>query len=67
MLFRSGTDRQMEASIRVMPGCFITGEAAGTAAALAVDQSAAVRAVDVALLQRTLAGNGAYVRSELIK
>ena len=62
-----GTDRQMEASIRVMPGCFITGEAAGTAAALAVDQSAAVRAVDVALLQRTLAGNGAYVRSELIK
>ncbi len=63
-----GTDRQMEASIRVMPGCFITGEAAGTAAALAADtRQADVRAVDPVLLQRTLAGNGAYVRSELIK
>ena len=61
-----GTDRQMEASIRVMPGCFITGEAAGTAAALAADQ-ADVRAVDTVLLQRTLAGNGAYVREELVK
>lgn len=61
-----GTDRQMEASIRVMPGCFITGEAAGTAAALAADHGTDVRAVDVALLQRTLAGNGAYVREELI-
>ena len=28
-----GTDRQMQASVRVMPGCFITGQAAGTAAA----------------------------------
>ena len=63
-----GTDRQMEASIRVMPGCFITGEAAGTAAALAADtRQADVRGVDVALLQRTLAGNGAYVREELIR
>ena len=62
-----GTDRQMEASIRVMPGCFITGEAAGTAAALAVEHGTDVRAVDVALLQRTLAGNGAYVREELIR
>lgn len=62
-----GTDRQMEASIRVMPGCFITGEAAGTAAALALDQETDVRAVDVALLQRTLAGNGAYMREELVK
>lgn len=30
-----GTDRKMQASIRVMPGCFITGQAAGAAAALA--------------------------------
>ena len=61
-----GTDRQMEASIRVMPGCFITGEAAGTAAALAVDVKSEVRAVETGLLQRTLAGNGAYMRSELL-
>ena len=31
-----GTDRQMQASVRVMPGCFITGTAAGLAASLAV-------------------------------
>lgn len=30
-----GTDRKMQASIRVMPGCFVTGEAIGRAAALA--------------------------------
>ena len=62
-----GTDRQMEASIRVMPGCFITGEAAGTAAALAVDAGAEVRSVDTALLQQTLAGHGAFMRAELVR
>ncbi len=61
-----GTDRQMEASIRVMPGCYITGEAAGTAAALAMDAGGETRAVDTSLLQRTLAGNGAYMRKELL-
>ena len=60
-----GTDRQMEASIRVMPGCFITGEAAGTAAALAAD-AADVRKIDVPLLQRTLAGQGAFMRTALL-
>lgn len=60
-----GTDRQMEASIRVMPGCFITGEAAGTAAALAAD-TADVRGVDIPLLQRMLAEHGAYMRPELL-
>ncbi len=62
-----GTDRQMEASVRVMPGCFITGEAAGTAATLALDAGANVRAVDTALLQRTLAGHGAFMREELLR
>lgn len=38
------TDQPMEASIRVMPGCFLTGYAAGCAAALAVDGD--VRKVD---------------------
>lgn len=32
-----GTDLKMQASVRVMPGCFITGQAAGVAAALACD------------------------------
>lgn len=61
-----GTDRQMGASIRVMPGCFITGEAAGTAAAMALP-SGEVRTVDPKKLQKKLAENGAYLREELIK
>ena len=40
------TDQPMEASIRVMPGCYLTGTAAGTAAALA--KSGEVREVKVA-------------------
>lgn len=61
-----GTDRQMEASIRVMPGCFITGQAVGTAAALAAGKQD-VRAVKVNELQQTLHRAGAYLRPELIK
>ena len=32
-----GTDRQMQASVRVIPGCYITGTAAGIAASLAAE------------------------------
>ncbi len=59
-----GADRSMQASIRVMPGCFITGQAAGTAAALAVE-SGDVRAVQVKALQQALVMGGAYLREEL--
>ena len=61
-----GTDRQMEASVRVMPGCFITGQAAGAAASIAADCGGEVRRVDIKLLQKTLAERGAYLRSELL-
>jgi hypothetical protein len=57
----AGTDRQMEASIRVMPGCYITGQAAGTAAALACDKNGDVRAVETRKLQRSLQKLGAYL------
>lgn len=60
-----GADRQMEASIRVMPGCFITGQAAGTAAALAVDNRGDVRRVSPLALQHALVSAGAYMRREL--
>lgn len=40
-----GTDQAMQASVRAMPGCYITGEAAGRAAALAVAKNGDVRAV----------------------
>lgn len=55
------TDRQMQASIRVMPGCFITGQAAGVAAALASEQSGEVRMIAVDTLQEKLRGLGAYL------
>lgn len=49
-----GTDRKMQASIRVMPGSFITGQAAGTAAALAC-ASGSVRSVAAETLRSALA------------
>lgn len=55
-----GSDRRMQSSVRVMPGCFITGEAAGSAAALACE-SGDCRSVDVKVLQERLRNNGAFV------
>lgn len=54
-------DRQMQASIRVMPGCFITGQAAGVAAAMASRSDGEVRRADVRALQETLRAFGAYI------
>ncbi len=54
-------DRAMQGSVRVMPGCFITGQAAGTAAAMAAAGSGDTRAVDVATLQGRLLKAGAYL------
>lgn len=55
-----GCDRYMFASIRVMPACFITGQAAGTAAAMTKD-SGDVRRIDPRLLRRKLRSAGAYL------
>ncbi len=55
-----GADRHMQASVRVMPGCFITGQAAGVAASIAKDTEN-TRSVDIALLQQKLASIGAYL------
>ena len=52
-----GTDRKMQASIRVMPGCFITGQAAGTAAAMAL-KTGDVRMVETAALRQMLSDGG---------
>ena len=54
-------DRRIQGSIRVMPGCYITGQAAGVAAALAVDAGTDTRGVDVAALQGRLVKMGAYL------
>lgn len=54
-------DEESFGSLRVMPVCLVTGEAAGTAAAMASDlQSPDVHEVDVTLLRNKLLGYGAY-------
>ena len=55
-----GTDRQMQASVRVMPGCFLTGQAAGSAAALASDCED-VRRIEIDALKQALLKLGAYL------
>jgi Dehydrogenases (flavoproteins) len=55
-------DRTMLSSLRVMPGCFITGQAAGVAAAMAVSGNiSTTRAVNIAELQKRLKYLGAYL------
>jgi hypothetical protein len=55
------TDQLVHGSLRVMPGCFITGQAAGMAAAMAADHGASVHGIDVKDLQRRLKAFGAYL------
>ena len=55
------TDRNMQASIRVMPGCYITGQAAGVAAAMAAQAGTDTRGFDVRHLQMKLKAMGAYL------
>ena len=54
-------DQMVHGSLRVMPGCFITGQAAGVAAAMASGQGTPVCDVDVSELQRRLIQFGAYL------
>lgn len=54
-------DRQMQSSIRVMPGCYITGQAAGVAAALAARSGSGARGINIAQLQKSLKALGAYL------
>jgi len=55
------TDRYLQGSIRVMPGCYITGQAAGIAAALAIEQNTDTRGISVPELQKRLKDMGAYL------
>jgi flavin-dependent dehydrogenase len=55
------TDRNMQASIRVMPGCYITGQAAGVAAAMAMEVQQNTRRVDTDELRTRLVSMGAYL------
>lgn len=55
-------DRAMQASVRVMPACFITGQAAGTAAAISTEQGCSVKDIDVKILRQRLKEQGACLK-----
>lgn len=55
------SDRGIQGSIRVMPGCYITGQAAGVAAALAIEGDTDTRGFDVAELQGRLKKMGGFL------
>ena len=55
------SDRYIQSSIRVMPGCFITGQAAGVAAAIALEKGTDTRGVPVPDLQARLKSVGAFL------
>lgn len=54
-------DRYVQSSVRVMTGCYITGQAAGTGAALALDKGGNVRDIDVRALQKKLKEMGLHL------
>ncbi|MDD3927060.1 MAG: FAD-dependent oxidoreductase [bacterium] len=55
------TDRYVQGSIRVNPGCFITGQAAGVAAAAAVQGGTDTRGISTRNLQARLLAMGMYL------
>lgn len=55
------TDRPMQSSIRVMPGCYITGQAAGVAAAQCAKEGTLPRNADVRRIQKVLKDMGMYL------
>ena len=58
---RQHRPQYMQASLRVMPGCYITGQAAGVAAAMTVQGNTDTRGIDVRILQKRLKAMGAYL------
>ena len=57
-----GTDRYLQSSVRVMPGCYITGQAAGIAASVLCDShDYNVHSADVHEIQKRLVAMGAYL------
>ncbi|CAN5647416.1 FAD-dependent oxidoreductase [soil metagenome] len=55
-------DKNSHGFMREIPQCWVTGQAAGVAAAVAVSQGVEPRAVNVGSVQQELARQGVYVR-----
>lgn len=59
-----GAQREMMGSTRVMPGCFITGMAAGMAAAQCIEDNCLPREANVNKLKSKLRKAGAFLKGE---
>jgi hypothetical protein len=57
------TDAQVHSFMREIPQCWLTGQAAGVAAALSVEAGVAPRKLAIADLQAALVKQGAYLRT----
>ena len=55
-------DANSHSFLREIPQCWVTGQAAGTAAAIAANRGCAPRALDIAELQAALDAQGVYLR-----
>jgi hypothetical protein len=55
------SDRYIQGSLRVMPGCYITGQAAGAAANISIAKNTHIRGFDIKILQKKLKELGAYL------
>ena len=56
------TDPNSHSFLREVPQCWVTGQAAGAAAAIAANRGLAPRAIDIGELQRALVAQGVYLR-----
>lgn len=54
-------DRKIEGSVRVMPGCYITGQAAGMAASIACKLNTTTRNIPITTLLSNLKAMGAHL------
>jgi len=60
-------DRAMQASIRVMPCCMITGRAAGVAAALSISEHCNIHTLEIKKLRAVLKTQGAWLLESVEK
>ena len=59
-------DPNSHSFLREIPQCWVTGQAAGTAGALAAARGLSPRSIDVAELQQSLSKQGAYLRRHVL-
>jgi len=57
-----GAEHEMQASARVIPCCYITGQAAGAAASVCIDNGTSAKDCDIAKLRDILLRAGAYLK-----